>query len=223
MTHIFPSLISADLLNLGATIKQLEPYAAGFHIDIMDNHFVPNLTWGTMFVTAFAHATDAPLWIHLMVDNPASWIETMAAPAGSIITIHLESCAHLDSTPRQALVSSLITRIQQKQWRASLTLNPRTPIAALYPYLPLIDHVLIMSVEPGRSGQSFLPETDARITELLHHCSTHNLSVTIGVDGGLTKEHCLRLKNLGVEHFAAAAAIFHTPDPLHALKELHDL
>lgn len=244
MAIIFPSLISADLLNLERTINQLEPYCAGFHLDIMDNHFVPNLTWGTMFIDAIGRCAAKQLWVHLMVDNPSSWATRMHLPAQSIVSFHLESllsppttaCHHTctqetSSTNPIHQNSSLVTEsvihliklIQNENWRASIAINPETPIAALFPFLRMLDHVLIMSVHPGASGQSFLPTTDHKVKELTDYCTANKLHITISVDGGITPAHCARLQSLGVHHFAAAAAIFHTPDPVKALQELQKI
>jgi len=217
MAYIFPSLISADLLNLEKTIKNLSPYAAGYHIDSMDNHFVPNLTWGPQFIKAISNVATKPLWIHLMVDNPGEWVKTMQAPPGSIISFHLEAVA--DSQK----IYALITAITVQQWRASIAISPDTAIEKLFPFLHSIDHVLIMSVVPGFSGQLFLPSTYDRVKKLTDYCTAHTLTLTIAVDGGVTRDKCVKLLALGVQHFAIASAIFDAPDPVAALQELQEL
>lgn len=229
MPSIFPSLISSDLLNLGSTIKNLDPYCAGYHIDIMDNHFVPSLTWGTMFIDAISRATSNQLWVHLMVDDPGSWIARLqptesnphiknnfahnSLKKNSIISFHLEST-------KQPL--DIIQTIQEKKWRASIAINPETPVTDLIPYLPFIDHVLLMSVQPGRSGQPFIPEIIHKITELQNYLAKQdkNQAITIALDGGITHANIANLAKLGIEHFAIASTIFNTPDPAQALQEL---
>jgi|GEM_PF-429464 len=241
MAAIFPSLISADLLSLGATINELSPYCTGYHIDVMDGHFVPSITWGDPFIKAIRKATNAPLWVHLMVDNPAICIQSLMQSSdtlgNTIITFHLEPflIAHeIVHVPNQNTcmtyanshiqkVLDLAHSIRKNGQRPSIALNPFTPVNYLFPLMPTIDHVLIMSVHPGKSGQCFLSETDTKIKALVDYIQTHDISISIGVDGGITHEHCARLAALGVEHFAAAAAIFHTADPLHALKELQNI
>ncbi|MCX5925369.1 MAG: ribulose-phosphate 3-epimerase [Candidatus Dependentiae bacterium] len=246
MAYIFPSLISSDLLHLEKTIKNLSPHSAGYHIDIMDNHFVPNLTWGLPFIAAISTVATKPLWIHLMVDNPETWVTTMQIPQGSIISFHLEAVA--DSKKIYALIAA----IQKKKWRASIAISPDTDIEKLFPFLSkpdtntekppsllpknadtdteklspflhTIDHVLMMGVVPGFSGQPFLPSTYDRVAQLSSYCSDNNLTITLAVDGGVTRDNCVKLLALGVQHFAIASALFDAPDPVVALQEFQAL
>lgn len=231
MSSIFPSLISSDLLNLGNTIKNLDPYCVGYHIDIMDNHFVPSLTWGTMFVDAISQATQNQLWIHLMVDNPASWIAKLQpiksssekkTPANSRLAKNSIISFHLEST-KQPL--DIIQAIQQKQWRASIAISPETPVTELIPYLPFIDHILLMSVHPGKSGQPFIPKTINKITKLQSYLAKQNKTqaITIALDGGVTHANFASLVKLGIKDFAIASALFDTLDPVQALQKLQKL
>ncbi len=197
---IYPSLISADLLNLEQVIGLLDPYVPGYHLDVMDGHFVPNLTWGPDFINAIAKKSKAPQqWVHLMVTNPQWYIEKITVPTHSIISFHIET---------KESIENIIKVIKEKKLRASLAISPKTPLEHLFPYAGGIDHILVMSVEPGRSGQSFLPETFNRIEELVAYRSKHTLKFEIGVDGGINEQNSARLSAVGVESFGVAKAIF---------------
>jgi ribulose-phosphate 3-epimerase len=212
---VYPSLISADLLNLAATIEKLNPYCPGYHLDIMDNHFVPNLTWGPAFIDAItAAAPHKTMWAHLMVENPETWIPLLHLPVDSIVSIHIESLKN---------VKDIINNIREKKWRASLAISPKTPIQDISPLLPHIDQVLVMSVVPGLSGQKFLPQTWQRLDTLIQERQNQNLSFSIGIDGGVTQENIAQLGRNGVQDFAAAASIFHQPDMVAALQKLNAL
>lgn len=214
MAIIFPSLISADLLNLEKEIKELDPYAYGYHLDIMDHHFVPNLTWGPAFIEAIARITQRTLWVHLMVDNPKIWVEKLTLPAGSIVSFHIETILKN---------SDLIEFIQKKRWQASIAISPKTNVEEIFSCLPTIDQVLIMSVEPGWSGQSFLTETVSKVETLTAYRQTHGLKFAIAMDGGISEKNIQELAHKGVDHFAVANAIFGKPDPAKALQELNAL
>src|SRR5205814_4684098 len=131
-------------------------------LDIMDNHFVPNLTWGPTVVNAIAQKTSRTLWVHLMLDNPLGIIEQLDVPQQSIISVHLESPGDIHAA---------IHAIKNKNWRASIAIKPKTAVSELTPFLNLIDHVLLMSVDPGFSGQAFLPATEQKIDQLINLCS----------------------------------------------------
>ncbi len=211
MTKIYPSLIAADLLRLKEEIRQLQPYCDGFHLDVMDNHFVPNLTFGADIVNAVSAATTKQLWVHLMVDNPISWCNTLTLQAESIVSFHIEATKK---------AQDIIKQIKENNWRASIAIKPKTPVAAIFPLLNTIDQVLLMSVEPGFSGQQFLPSVVDKIEPLITYRKDHGLSFAIGIDGGINQENIGMLATKGVEDFAVAAAIFDQPDPVAALKKL---
>lgn len=211
MTHLYPSLISADLLNLQATIQALDPYCAGYHIDIMDNHFVPNLTWGPDFANAIDGATAHPSWVHLMVDDPKSIISKLNAKGGSTVTFHIETNGEKNI---------LIEHIKEKKWRAGMAINPKTAITEIFPFLPHIDQILIMSVEPGRSGQQFIPSTMDKIKPLVEYRAAHHLQFTIAIDGGINQQNIGTLAAAGVQEFAVASAIFGNEDLVEAVKGL---
>lgn len=214
MAMLFPSLISADLLNLECVIKQLDPIVPGYHLDIMDHHFVPNLTWGPMFIHAIAKATNKILWVHLMVDNPTIWIEELNLPGGSILSIHIETISD---------TSQIIKLIQEKKLKVSIAISPKTPINEFFSLLPMIDQALIMSVEPGWSGQSFLTPSIEKLETLVDYRRSKNLKFRIAMDGGITEKNIKELAQKGVDDFAVASSIFGKPDPVAAAKELTQL
>lgn len=213
--RIYPSLISADLLQLQKTIEQLNPYCPGYHLDVMDNHFVPNLTWGPAFINAIAAAApNKIMWVHIMVDNPEAWPDLLQLPPKSILSFHIESIKNF---------SNLINNIHAKKWRASVTISPKTPVAEILDLLPTIDQVLVMSVVPGFSGQQFIKDTHIKVQQLVEHRTKNNLNFSIGIDGGITAHNIGELAQWGVDEFAAAASIFHQPNPVAALQQLNTL
>ena len=214
MAQIFLSLISADLLNLQTVLKTLDPYCDGYHLDIMDYHFVPNLTWGPAFIHAISAATQRTLWVHLMVDNPMTWVEKLKLPAGSIVDFHIET--NVDAL-------KIINDIHEKKWLAGIAISPKTDVAKTFSLLNVIDHVTVMSVEPGFSGQHFMPEMLLKVDALVEYRNTHNLSFSIGMDGGINKNTIRTVVEKGVDVCAIAQGIFGQPNPLVALQELKKL
>lgn len=208
---IFPSLISCDLLNIETTIKKLDPHVDGYHIDIMDNHFVPNLTWGPMFANAIGHTTDKPLWIHLMVTDPLELLKKIDLKPGFIISFHIES---------KIKIESIINFIKENNCLASLTINPKTAVQEIIPFLDMVDQILVMSVEPGFSGQQFLMPVLDTIDLLCSYRTHHNLSFSIAMDGGINQHNILLLKEKNVNAIAVASAIFNHTDPIQAIKQL---
>ena len=214
MAAIYPSLISANLLALESEIQRLAPYCPGFHIDIMDNHFVPNLTWGAQFANAIAALVpNKIMWIHLMVTDPLLFITQLSLPKRSIVSFHAE----IDIP-----IETIINHITARHWIPSIAIKPKTPITQIVPLLTsLLNHVLIMSVEPGFSGQSFLESSTEKIVQLTQYRKNQNRPFLIGIDGGINRETIAPLTRLGVNDFAIASAIFKQPDPVKALKELN--
>jgi len=217
VAKIYPSLMSADLLNLQKEIEILErSNIAGYHIDIMDDHFVPNLTWGKMFVQAFASVTSKPLWVHLMVDNYHRWVDLLLPilNADSIVTFHFESKNKFKE------VSSLI---EKNNFIPSIAIKPKTPVEEVFSFLDVIHHVLVMSVEPGFSGQPFLPEVIQKVDTLVSACQINGSDVTIAMDGGIKEDNIYMLAQKGVEDFAVGSGIFNYEDRIAAVKRLYDL
>lgn len=208
---IYPSLISADILNLERVIRDLEPFCAGFHIDIMDGHFVPNLTMGPLFANALAKITKKPLWVHIMAENPESMIETLHLTSGSIISIHIESKKN---------INNLISQIKEKKYLPSIALSPKTEAESIFPILSSVHQVLIMSVEPGASGQPFLAGVMRKIEPLIAYRDKNKLNFTIAMDGGINEKNIGMLAEAGVQEFAIASGIFDDPNPLEKLRTL---
>lgn len=209
---IYPSLISADLLNLQSSIQKLEPHCDGFHIDVMDNHFVPNLTWGAQFIKAISSCTQKPLFIHLMIDFPEKFIEKIHMKAGGSVAIHIENTKNILQASKG---------IRENKWHVSLAINPKTPLEELKPYLPAVDSVLLMSVNPGFSGQDFLESSFGRLDELSRYRKGEDLNFEIVMDGGITTANIGRLAKNGCDAVGVASAIFNQEDPIAALKVLY--
>ncbi len=211
--QIFPSLMLADLLNLETVIKTLEPHCDGFHIDIMDNHFVPNLTWGPDLTNQIAKITTKPLLVHLMIEKPEALITKLKLTQKSVISFHLEA------TRSPQIV---ISEIKNVGYVPSVAIKPKTPLEALTPWLDEgIPHVLLMSVEPGFSGQSFVQSSIERLKELVAMRKKNKHEFIICMDGGVSKDIIGLLHKEGAEQFAVSSAVFAKKDPVAALKELY--
>lgn len=175
MVQIAPSILSADFARLGAEVKALEKAGADLiHLDVMDGHFVPNLTFGPMLVKAIRPYTTLPFDVHLMMTNPAPFIAEFARAGADMITVHLESDAD---------IADLIALIKKEKKKAGISIRPKTSVSKLLPYLPMIDLVLVMSVEPGFGGQPFIKHSLEKIVELNALIGRKN--VQISVDGGI--------------------------------------
>lgn len=211
MFEIWPSLISADLLNLQATLNTLDNHCHGYHLDIMDNHFVPNLTWGTQFMNAIAQNTKKPLWIHLMIENEANFLDRLDVPEKSYISCHVETKSNLHE---------LIALIKDRKWRPSIAINPSTPIEHTFDYLKDIDQLLLMTVNPGFSGQQFMPEVLNKVAPLQNEIRQRSYNIRLAMDGGINRDNISQIAQLGIEQFGIASGIFSYPDPV---KELHAL
>jgi ribulose-phosphate 3-epimerase len=214
--HIYPSLISSNLLNIQSTLTLLDNHCDGYHLDIMDDHFVPNLTWGPSFINAIAHATKKPLHVHLMVDNPEDWIDRLKLSSKDYFIFHVEACK--DS----ALILNIIKQLTAKMIKSGIALNPKTEITMLNAFLNTIDHLLLMSVEPGFSGQTFIPEVLKKAVHLNELKSSQQLSFSIGMDGGINDQNIALLKQAKVDIACIASAIFSSQKPVKALKKLYN-
>ena len=207
--HILaPSILSADFTRLGAEIAACESAGADWlHIDVMDGHFVPNLTMGPFIVEHCKRASKLPLDVHLMIEKPEGLLEAFAKAGASILTVHIETCPHLHRT---------LEFIKSLGCKAGVTLNPGTPIAALESVLHLADLVLVMSVNPGFSGGKFVPESFARVAEVRKRLDALGSSAWLEVDGGVNAENLPRLKEAGATAFVAATAVFKHPQGVAA-------
>lgn len=207
--HILaPSILSADFTRLGAEIAACESAGADWlHIDVMDGHFVPNITMGPFIVEHCKRASKLPLDVHLMIEKPEGLLEAFAKAGASILTVHVETCPHLHRT---------LEFIKSLGCKAGVTLNPGTPIAALESVLHLADLVLVMSVNPGFSGGKFVPESFARVAEVRKRLDALGSSAWLEVDGGVNAENLPRLKEAGATAFVAATAVFKYPQGVAA-------
>ena len=215
--EIYPSLISADLLNLGEIIKNLNSSCDGYHVDIMDNHFVPNLTWGPGFVKSFLKATSLPLDVHLMVDGLESWLDKFDLRPIDNFIFHYEAVEDLKK------INEIVDAVKEKKWKVGIAINPGTDVDRVVEFLSRVDQVLVMSVEPGFSGQSFISSTKNKITRLSDMKSVDGLKFKICVDGGVGKENIKMLSEIGVQRCGVAAAIFSGKNYLKDLSDLYNI
>ncbi|MCP2519038.1 ribulose-phosphate 3-epimerase [Candidatus Aminicenantes bacterium AC-335-A11] len=212
MVKIAPSILSADFSRIGEEIKMVEKAGADLiHIDIMDGHFVPNITFGPDFVKTIRKLTTLPLDVHLMISNPHDFIEKFANAGADWISFHIEASPH----PHR-----LIYQIKNLGKKAGITLNPGTPIHFLNEILKDIDFVLIMSVNPGFGGQEFIPSSLPKIAQLSHWIKGKNLSIPVEVDGGVNINNCEELVRNGADILVSGSGIFHSPDPSETIKKM---
>jgi ribulose-phosphate 3-epimerase len=206
--YLAPSILSADFSKLGQQIQALESAGADWiHIDIMDGHFVPNMSMGRLAVEACKRVTNLPIDVHLMVQQPESVVPLFAESGADHITVHIEATTHIHRTLQQ---------IHELDCKAGITLNPGTPIAALAAVLPMVDLVLVMTVNPGFGAQSFLPESLNRIQQIRHQLDQVNPKAVIEVDGGISAQTLPRVLEAGAQSFVAGNAVFNHPDGLAA-------
>lgn len=214
MATIYPSLMGIDVLNVQKELERVDELASGYQLDIMDFHFVPNVTCGPDFVNAIARVTYKKLWIHLMVEHPIDWLDRFFLQPGTIVSFHIESKTDIHKT---------INAIHEKKWLPSIALNPKTPLEHIFPFVPMVHQVLVMSVDPGFSGQLFSKDTIGRIQTLAGYRQTSGMKFAIGVDGGVNKDNIASLVQAGVDDIAVASAIFGSQDPAAALNDLKNL
>lgn len=211
---IAPSILSADFLHLEAALSACQSAGADWiHVDVMDGDFVPNLTMGPFIVEACRRATSLPLDVHLMIQKPERHLQAFADAGASTLTVHVETCPHLHRTLQQ---------IKTLGCQAGVVLNPGTPAEMLRPVLPLADLVLVMSVNPGFSGQQFIPEVLPKITAIRGFLDALGSPAWLEVDGGLNAALLPRVRDAGATAFVAASAVFKHPQGIpagiHALK-----
>lgn len=214
MATIYPTLLSLDFLNVQKELEKIDASAHGYQLDVMDNHFVPNLTYGPDFVNAVSRFTYKKIWLHLMVDEPKELLDQFFLQPESIVSFHIES---------KSKISETIKHIEAKKWLPSIAINPKTPIEEIFPFLPVIHQVLVMSVEPGFAQQDFLPETVDRIRRLVGFRQTSGVPFRIGIDGGIKANNIAQVVTEGADDIAVASAIFTAHNPVSALKELTDI
>ncbi len=205
---ISASILSADFTNLKEQIQEAEKAGVDWlHLDIMDGHFVPNISFGPLVVSVCRKITSLPLDTHLMIDNPDQFIDAFAEAGSDYISVHVENNPHIHRT---------IQNILKKNKKAGIVLNPGTPVQAVYPLLHMVSFVLVMSVNPGFGGQSFLPESLGKIEELSRKIKADKLDVMIEVDGGINTETFKATRAAGVDVFVAGSYIFNNPNGIAA-------
>ena len=208
---ISPSLLSADFGNLLGEALQVEPLIDRFHWDVMDGHFVPNLTFGPPVVNALRDRLTLPFGIHLMIDHPAEYAQQFRVKKGDVITFHVESSDPIDGT---------IEAIEAMGIRGGLSLRPGTPLDALEPYLDRVASVLVMSVEPGFGGQAFMPDALDRIRRLRGMIGARD--VEIAVDGGIHAGNVAEVIDAGADTVIAGSSVFGKPDRAAAIRALRE-
>ncbi len=214
MIKIAPSILSADFAILGDQVRAVEQAGADFlHIDVMDGHFVPNITIGPLVVQALRPVSDLVLDVHLMIENPDRYINDFAGAGADIITVHAEVCSHLYRT---------LQMIKQAGKKAGLAFNPATHPGGLDYVLPLIDLVLVMTVNPGFGGQSFIPQMLQKIQQISRYLSDKESEVWLEVDGGVNMETAGAVAKAGASVLVAGSAVFGAADPVVAVRKLRE-
>lgn len=213
---ISPSILSADFMNFERDIRMLERAGADFvHVDVMDGHFVPNLTLGVPFVKQLKAVTDLPLDVHLMISNPLEQLDWYLDAGADLVSVHIEALAD------EAEVREAIRRIRAAGARPSLTLKPDRPIEDLEPYIADLDMVLVMSVFPGFSGQSYIEGSEDRVAAVAAYARRLNPDLLIEVDGGVSPSRTAGLVCAqGADVLVAGSAVFSADDPAHAISAL---
>jgi ribulose-phosphate 3-epimerase len=215
MIQIAPSILAADFARLAEAIQAVEKGGADLiHIDVMDGHFVPNITLGPPVVASIRKVTALPLDVHLMIEDPDAYIPAFAEAGANWISVHLETCPHLDRT---------IQFIGSFGARAGVVLNPATPVNALEEVLRLVDHVLIMTVNPGFGGQKFISYCLEKVQRLRKVIQHKGLSARIQVDGGVAFDNIPSLVQSGAEILVIGSQIFGSADPAVAVRQMKDL
>ncbi len=208
--EIAPSILASDFASLGEGIRAVERGGATLlHVDVMDGHFVPNISIGVPVVASLRKATRLPLDVHLMIENPEQYIPLFAEAGADMISVHQESTPHLDRA---------LAMIREHGCQPGAVINPATPVSALSEVLGKVDYVLVMSVNPGFGGQKFIPGALEKIRQLKLTRERYNQSFRIEVDGGVGPENVADLVRAGAEILVAGTSIFHMPDPAEAVR-----
>jgi ribulose-phosphate 3-epimerase len=212
MIKIAPSILSANFANLEQQIKLVEKGGADWiHLDIMDGHFVPNITFGPMVVKTISNITNLPLDAHLMIQNPDKYLEDFQKAGTNRLTVHVEACIHLHRT---------IQRIKELGMKAGVSLNPSTPISTVKEILPIVDQVLVMTVNPGFGGQKFIQSTLKKVNDISQLIVNTKKKIELEVDGGVDESNAATLAKAGATVLVAGYSIFSKRNISQAVKNI---
>jgi ribulose-phosphate 3-epimerase len=210
--EILPSILAADFARLGEQVAQVETAGARMlHVDVMDGHFVPNLTVGPPLVESLRKATKLIFDVHLMIEDPDMYAPIFMRAGANQISVHQEVCRHLDRT---------LHMIRDEGALAGVVINPATPVSSLDEVLDIVDYVLVMSVNPGFGGQEFIPNSLLKVAQLARSRTERGLQFAIEIDGGITAENVGTVVRAGVDWVVAGSSVFHTVNPGAAFQEL---
>jgi ribulose-phosphate 3-epimerase len=210
--EIAPSILAADFAALGNAIGAVERAGVSMlHVDVMDGHFVPNISIGVPVVASLRKATQLTLDVHLMIEQPERYIQAFAGAGADMISVHQEATPHLDRT---------LAMIREHGCRAGAVVNPSTPVSMLFDVLGKLDYALIMSVNPGFGGQAFIPNACEKIRQLRQVRDQRGLEFRIEVDGGIGPDNVVEVTRAGAQILVAGTSVFHTPDPSAAVRSM---
>jgi ribulose-phosphate 3-epimerase len=206
-----PSLLNADFCDLRKALSFIEDSADAIHLDVMDGNFVPNITFGPLVVKAVRELTDLPLDVHLMIAQPAEYVEDFIKAGANWVSFHTEVTRHL---------GEILGLIHSFDKRAGVVLNPQTPASRIFDFLDLMDYALVMTVMPGFGGQAMIPEALIKVGEIKDEAARQGLEVEVEVDGGIKAENLDTILSSGADIIVIGSSIFAAPDPLEAAKKI---